>query len=52
MVAGVLSLVLAALIVLGLPGAALGILGLFLGIDLTMAGAASLVLAWAKKTGS
>jgi uncharacterized membrane protein HdeD (DUF308 family) len=52
MVSGVLSLVLAALIVLGLPGAALGILGLFLGIDLTMAGVASLVLAWAKKTGS
>src|SRR6056297_2267568 len=50
MASGVLSLVLAALIVLGLPGAALGILGLFLGIDLTMAGAASLVLAWAKKS--
>src|SRR6056297_3219122 len=52
MVSGVMSLVLAALIVLGLPGAALGILGLFLGVDLTMAGAASLVLAWAKKTNS
>ncbi|WP_254892331.1 hypothetical protein [Roseovarius sp. A-2] len=33
---------------LGLPGAVLGISGLFPGIDLTMTGAASLVLARAK----
>ena len=37
MTSGVLSLILAALIVLGLPEAALGLLGLFLGIDLTAA---------------
>lgn len=49
MASGVMSLSLAALIILGLPGAALGILGLFLGIDLTMAGAVSLALAWHKK---
>jgi len=49
MASGVMSLLLAALILLGLPGAALGILGLFLGIDLTMAGAVSLSLAWAKR---
>src|SRR6056297_3107535 len=50
MASGVMSLLLAALIVLGLPGAALGILGLFLGIDLTMAGAVTLALAWQKKS--
>lgn len=50
MTSGVLSLILAALIVLGLPEAALGLLGLFLGIDLTVAGAVSLALAWQKKT--
>ena len=50
MVSGVLSLLLAALIVLGLPEAALGLLGLFLGIDLTAAGVVSLALAWQKKT--
>lgn len=43
---GVMSLALAVLIVLGLPGAALGILGLFLAIDLTMSGIATLAMAW------
>ncbi|MEQ9257607.1 MAG: DUF308 domain-containing protein [Roseovarius sp.] len=42
---GVISLVLAGLIVLGLPEAALGLLGLFLGIDLLFSGAMTLVLA-------
>ena len=50
MTSGALSLLLAALIVLGLPEAALGLLGLFLGIDLTAAGVVSLALAWQKKT--
>lgn len=50
MTSGALSLLLAALIVLGLPEAALGLLGLFLGVDLTAAGVASLALAWTKKT--
>ena len=49
MAGGVMSLVLAALIVLSLPGGALGLLGLFLGIDLTQGGAATLGLAWHKK---
>jgi uncharacterized membrane protein HdeD (DUF308 family) len=51
MMAGVLSLFLAALIVLGLPEAALGLLGILLGIDLTAAGTVSLALAWQKKNG-
>lgn len=46
MASGVMSLLLAALIVIGLPGAALGILGIFLGIDLTFAGAMTLAMAW------
>lgn len=50
MTSGVLSLALAALIVLSLPEGALGLLGLFLGIDLTAAGVVSLALAWQKKT--
>lgn len=50
MISGALSLLLAALIVLGLPGAALGLLGLFLGIDLTMAGVVSLALAWTARS--
>jgi uncharacterized membrane protein HdeD (DUF308 family) len=51
MTSGVLSLLLAALIVIGLPEAALGLLGLFLGVDLTAAGVVSLALAWQKKNG-
>jgi uncharacterized membrane protein HdeD (DUF308 family) len=47
--AGAVSLVLAALIVLSLPGGALGLLGLFLGVDLTFGGAVTLALAWHKK---
>ncbi|RBI77444.1 HdeD family acid-resistance protein [Roseovarius sp. TE539] len=43
---GAVSLALAVLIVLGLPAAAAGILGILLGIDLTMSGAATLGLAW------
>lgn len=43
---GVMSILLAVLILLGLPSAALGILGLFLAIDLTMSGLATLALAW------
>lgn len=46
---GALSLVLAALIVLSLPGGALGLLGLFLGIDLTVGGAVTLALAWQRR---
>ena len=46
---GVMSILLALLIVSGLPGAALGILGLFLAIDLTMSGIATLALAWQTK---
>lgn len=49
MTSGVLSLLLAALIVLGLPEAALGLLGLFLAVDLTVAGVVTLALAWQKK---
>ena len=49
MAAGAMSLILAALIVLSLPGGALGLLGLFLGIDLTVGGAVTLGLAWHKK---
>jgi uncharacterized membrane protein HdeD (DUF308 family) len=44
--AGVMSVLLAVLIVLGLPGAAAGVLGLFLAVDLTVSGAATLALAW------
>lgn len=51
---GVVSLILASLIVLGLPEAALGLLGLLLGlllgVDLTIAGVVSLALAFHKKT--
>jgi len=45
MAGGAMSLVLAALIVLSLPGGALGLPGLFLGIDLTVGGAVTLGLA-------
>jgi uncharacterized membrane protein HdeD (DUF308 family) len=41
--------VLAALIVLSLPGGALGLLGLFLGIDLAVGGAVTLALAWQRR---
>jgi len=50
MAGGAMSLVLAALIVLSLPGGALGLLGLFLGIDLTVGGAVTLGLAWHRKS--
>jgi len=50
MAAGLMSLLLAALIVLSLPEGALGLLGLFLGIDLTVGGAVTLGLAWREKT--
>ena len=46
--AGVMSILLAGLIVLGLPGSAGDVLGLFLGVDLTMSGMATLALAWQK----
>jgi len=46
---GVMSLALAAVIVVALPGAALGLLGLFLGIDLTVAGVVTLSLAVRRK---
>ncbi|WP_135506064.1 HdeD family acid-resistance protein [Roseovarius aestuariivivens] len=46
MAAGVLSLALSLLIVLGLPGAALGLLGLLLALDLTFSGVATLLVAW------
>jgi uncharacterized membrane protein HdeD (DUF308 family) len=49
MAGGALSLVLAALIVLSLPGGALGLLGLFLGIDLAVGGAVTLALAWQRR---
>lgn len=42
---GLVSMALAVLIVLGLPEAALGILGLFLGVDLLASGAMTLALA-------
>lgn len=51
MTSGVLSLLLAALIVLALPEAALGLLGLLLGVDLIAAGVVSLALAWQKRNG-
>jgi uncharacterized membrane protein HdeD (DUF308 family) len=51
MASGVMSLALAALILLALPEAALGLLGIFLGIDLVMAGSMTLALAWARKDG-
>ena len=37
--------------IFALPEAALGLLGIFLGIDLTAAGTVSLALAWQKKNG-
>ena len=46
--AGLISLALAVMIVLGLPGAAADVLGLFLGVDLTLSGMATLALAWHK----
>lgn len=46
---GALSLVLAVLVVLSLPGGAPGLLGLFLGIDLTVGGAVTLALAWQRR---
>ncbi|WP_428513173.1 HdeD family acid-resistance protein [Roseovarius sp.] len=46
--AGVMSVALAALIVLGLPEAAAGVLGLFLAVDLTVSGIATMALAWHK----
>lgn len=49
---GIVSLVLAAVIVLALPGAALGLLGLFLGIDLTASGIVTLSLAIRRKAKS
>jgi len=49
MAGGAMSLVLAALILLSLPGGALGLLGLFLGIDLTVGGAVTLGLAWHRR---
>ena len=51
MASGVMSLALAALILLALPEAALGLLGIFLGVDLVMAGSVTLALAWARRTG-
>lgn len=52
MASGVLSLALAALILLALPEAALGLLGIFLGVDLVMAGSVTLALAWARRDGT
>ena len=49
MASGVLSIILAAVIVIGLPGAALGLLGLFLGIDLTASGVVTLSLAMRRR---
>lgn len=46
MASGVLSVALAALIVLALPDVALGILGLFLGLDLTFSGIATIMVSW------
>lgn len=46
MASGVMSIALAILIALGLPGVALGILGLFLGLDLTFSGIATIMVAW------
>ncbi len=51
MASGVMSLALAALILLALPEAAMGLLGIFLGVDLVMAGSVTLALAWARKSG-
>ena len=50
--AGLMSLALAGMIVLGLPGAAADVLGLFLGVDLTLSGIATLALAWHKPKAS
>jgi uncharacterized membrane protein HdeD (DUF308 family) len=46
MASGVLSVALAVLIVLALPDVALGILGLFLGLDLTFSGIATIMVSW------
>ncbi len=46
MASGIMSLVLALLIVLGLPSIAGSILGLFLALDLTFSGIATMVFAW------
>lgn len=46
MASGVMSVALAILIVLALPGVALGILGLFLGLDLTFSGISTMMVAW------
>jgi uncharacterized membrane protein HdeD (DUF308 family) len=53
MASGIMSLVLALLIVLGLPSIAGSILGLFLALDLTFSGIATMVFAWEiRKNGS
>src|SRR6056297_3269041 len=51
MASGVISVTLAGLILMALPEAALGLLGIFLGVDLVMAGTVTLALAWARKSG-
>lgn len=48
---GVLSVVLAGIILFTLPGSALAILGILLGVDLTVSGAVSLALAWRARQG-
>ena len=48
---GGLSLILAAIILFTLPGSALAILGILLGVDLTVSGAVSLALAWRARQG-
>ena len=52
MASGVLSVILAAMIVIGLPGVALGLLGLFLGVDLTASGLVTLALAMRRRAQS
>jgi len=47
----VISVTLAGLILMALPEAALGLLGIFLGVDLMMAGTVTLALAWPRKSG-
>jgi len=51
MASGVISVTLAGLILMALPEAALGLLGIFLGVDLMMAGTVTLALAWPRKSG-
>ena len=51
MASGVISITLAGLILMALPEAALGLLGIFLGVDLVMAGTVTLALAWARRSG-